>query len=218
MDTKTGYIMKHAIAAIGCAALAGIVAPAASAKTYDIGTVTEPSGQFGQPSNYKITGSASPFADFIKFKLPYTEQLTVTSISATTAILTGGAHPEKNFQLKSGNLELFSGLPGLGSPVPGESGAVTGSNQHYSGGLDPVILPAGHYYLEFTGIYDPQKWSVTKGVGKYVLDTGSKLSYDGTISVTAVPEPSTWAMMLLGFAGLGFAGYRRAARAPVSAA
>ena len=23
-----------------------------------------------------------------------------------------------------------------------------------------------------------------------------------------VPEPSTWAMMLLGFAGLGFAGYR----------
>jgi hypothetical protein len=27
---------------------------------------------------------------------------------------------------------------------------------------------------------------------------------------SAVPEPSTWAMMLLGFAGLGFAGYRRA--------
>jgi hypothetical protein len=25
-----------------------------------------------------------------------------------------------------------------------------------------------------------------------------------------VPEPSTWAMMLIGFAGLGFAGYRRA--------
>ena len=29
----------------------------------------------------------------------------------------------------------------------------------------------------------------------------------------AVPEPSTWAMMLLGFAGLGFIGYRRARRA-----
>ena len=26
---------------------------------------------------------------------------------------------------------------------------------------------------------------------------------------TVVPEPSTWAMLLLGFAGLGFAGYRR---------
>jgi hypothetical protein len=29
------------------------------------------------------------------------------------------------------------------------------------------------------------------------------------ISVTAVPEPSTWAMLLLGFAGLGFIGFRR---------
>ena len=34
-------------------------------------------------------------------------------------------------------------------------------------------------------------------------------SLDGSV----VPEPSTWAMMLLGFAGLGFAGYRRARRA-----
>jgi hypothetical protein len=25
----------------------------------------------------------------------------------------------------------------------------------------------------------------------------------------AVPEPSTWIMLLLGFTGLGFAGYRR---------
>jgi hypothetical protein len=28
----------------------------------------------------------------------------------------------------------------------------------------------------------------------------------------AVPEPSTWAMMVLGFAGLGFAGYRKAGK------
>ena len=30
------------------------------------------------------------------------------------------------------------------------------------------------------------------------------------------PEPSTWAMMLIGFAGLGYAGYRKA-RAPRAA-
>jgi PEP-CTERM motif len=38
--------------------------------------------------------------------------------------------------------------------------------------------------------------------------------------VAAIPEPSTWAMMLLGFAGLGFAAYRKAhsARAALSAA
>jgi PEP-CTERM motif len=30
---------------------------------------------------------------------------------------------------------------------------------------------------------------------------------------TGIPEPSTWAMMLIGFAGLGFAGYRTSRRA-----
>jgi PEP-CTERM motif len=30
-----------------------------------------------------------------------------------------------------------------------------------------------------------------------------------TANISAVPEPSTWAMMILGFAGVGFLGYRR---------
>jgi PEP-CTERM motif len=34
-----------------------------------------------------------------------------------------------------------------------------------------------------------------------------------TFVVTSVPEPSTWAMMVVGFAGLGFAGYRASRRA-----
>ena len=39
-----------------------------------------------------------------------------------------------------------------------------------------------------------------------------------SLTGTVVPEPSTWAMMLLGFAGLGFAGYRQARKArPASA-
>ena len=36
--------------------------------------------------------------------------------------------------------------------------------------------------------------------------------------VVGAPEPSTWAMLLLGFAGLGFAGYRRARTAHTFAA
>lgn len=48
--------------------------------------------------------------------------------------------------------------------------------------------------------------------------TGSFLLYsafsqspdpDVTLNVTAVPEPSTWAMLLVGFAGIGFMAYRR---------
>ena len=36
------------------------------------------------------------------------------------------------------------------------------------------------------------------------------------VSLTAVPEPSTWAMMLAGFAALGYAGLRRRRRAAIS--
>jgi len=39
----------------------------------------------------------------------------------------------------------------------------------------------------------------------------------GSFIYTAIPEPSTWAMMLAGFAFLGFAGYRKASRKPLAA-
>jgi PEP-CTERM motif len=42
----------------------------------------------------------------------------------------------------------------------------------------------------------------------YTSDSGAFLSSPGT----AVPEPSTWAMMLVGFAGLGYAGFRASRR------
>ena len=40
--------------------------------------------------------------------------------------------------------------------------------------------------------------------------TTSPITDEFSVSGTVVPEPSTWAMMLLGFAGLAFSGYRRA--------
>jgi hypothetical protein len=33
-----------------------------------------------------------------------------------------------------------------------------------------------------------------------------------SVSGAVIPEPSTWAMMILGFAGLAFLGYRRGAK------
>jgi hypothetical protein len=43
-------------------------------------------------------------------------------------------------------------------------------------------------------------------------------SWYGFTVGSAVPEPSTWAMMMLGFAGLGYAGFRRAAASRVAIA
>ena len=54
------------------------------------------------------------------------------------------------------------------------------------------VLNAGHYYLDISGT------------------GGGTSGYGGDITTTAaVPEPSTWAMMLLGFFGLGFMSLRR---------
>jgi hypothetical protein len=47
------------------------------------------------------------------------------------------------------------------------------------------------------------------------LDDVEYYNIQGGATVSgAVPEPSTWAMLLLGFAGLGYAGYRQAKTSP----
>jgi PEP-CTERM motif len=42
--------------------------------------------------------------------------------------------------------------------------------------------------------------------------------FTGTLTISAVPEPSTWAMMILGFAGVGFMAYRRKSKPALMAA
>jgi hypothetical protein len=50
-------------------------------------------------------------------------------------------------------------------------------------------------------------------VGFYVNANASTIGTEGTM----VPEPSTWAMMLAGFAGLGFLGYRKVRQGKLAA-
>lgn len=54
----------------------------------------------------------------------------------------------------------------------------------------------------------------------YVVDQyGTRAEFnDGPTLTPGVPEPSTWAMMLLGFGGLGWLAYRRQSKPAVSAA
>jgi hypothetical protein len=60
---------------------------------------------------------------------------------------------------------------------------------------------------------DPTLSGLTNGLG------ASSLNGDFTISsVSAVPELSTWAMMILGFAGIGFMAYRRKSKPAFMAA
>ena len=54
----------------------------------------------------------------------------------------------------------------------------------------------------------------------FLIDTnGNSFSVDVVApAIAAVPEPSTWAMMILGFAGVGFLAYRRKATPTLGAA
>jgi PEP-CTERM motif len=71
------------------------------------------------------------------------------------------------------------------------------------GGAFTTIDPFGSTAVTANGIND-----LGQIVGFYTAPVGADQSTIGF--ETTIPEPSTWAMMLLGFCGLGFLGYRKA--------
>ena len=58
--------------------------------------------------------------------------------------------------------------------------------------LNPLILAPGNHTIIANGTL-----------------TGPSGAYSGTLNIQAVPEPATWAMMLIGFGGIGMALRRR---------
>jgi hypothetical protein len=69
------------------------------------------------------------------------------------------------------------------------------------------------FNMAFLDTYGPSggKYDIQRTQNSPLIDANSPLS-TFTISgplVASVPEPSTWAMTILGFAGVGFMGYRR---------
>jgi len=61
------------------------------------------------------------------------------------------------------------------------------------------------------GTFSLYTYNISTGATTLVGPYGQDLNLAGLAFLPAsIPEPTTWAMMLLGFAGLGFAGYRSA--------
>jgi hypothetical protein len=92
-----------------------------------------------------------------------------------------------------------SGFPVLSATDPTQSGVFTGilvAGQTYTIGLNgnPNISTNGP--IDISGYMDG--------------------SFSWQITSSGVPEASTWAMLMLGFGGLGFAGYRQSKRAPIA--
>jgi hypothetical protein len=185
------------VAVLAC----GLSATSASASTFT-GTTT---GCFGSP----VCGSTSDHT--LSF-----QGTTFTNVAAGATVDLG------SFTLK--NTGLFNPYAFLGDAfnltVSLTSPVTTGLNFPASvTGLITVL--GGLVYIDF------QPQSLNFGGNQYTLTLddvllGTTIRYrtdidhlNGTFAInSAVPEPSTWAMMVLGFAGLGFMAYRRRNQSP----
>jgi hypothetical protein len=115
--------------------------------------------------------------------------------------------------------DIYTGLTGpasFGSEGGAGGDSASGDFVGMTASTD-LYVPDGYVSgspLSDTATYDSQTFSslgATPGTYKWTWGTGPNQNFTLVIGAAAVPEPSTWAMMLLGFAGLGFLGLRSAA-------
>ena len=172
---------------LAATALLGLAAsPASAAIVANLGVnPTSATGAF----NHAVGGGF--FDDQITFQLVGGPQfLTIASVTNNFA---DAASQITGF---TGSVFRIVGAIGGGDDIrvigPVAATANCGANCQGFGGS--AVLSAGNYYLDLSGT------------------GGGSAGYGGTLSTTqvgAVPEPATWAMMILGFAGVGFMAYRR---------
>ena len=66
--------------------------------------------------------------------------------------------------------------------------------------------------LDPDGYYQSTEWEYLSGIGLYASHDEYKSPIGYRLTLTQVPEPATWAMMILGFGLVGAAARRRAGR------
>jgi PEP-CTERM motif len=156
-----------------------------------------------------------------------TTDLTVYSVGYNNIAVTGNVGYALLGPGPSGLGGPIESLIGLSGPYSFGSGnyvnASSGSGDLFGvqGAFPALYAPAG--YVSGTSLSATDTWSdsTISGIGltdgTYVYTWGSG-NHAGTLTVNvgAVPEPSTWAMMILGFAAVGMV-YRRRISLPAVA-
>jgi hypothetical protein len=191
------------------------VGPDPFADTSDIfGTPANLLGPSGPPPSFQgkvdpanalaVTGATGTFSDL--------------ALSISDVAITGifGTSPQNHFDPDYNIPHSFGWYP--------EPGKVSYDNLFYAGGLAPVTcagVPPLGYFDDYGVMLTLANGDLVdiysnggSGPGVYgavvLVDGVADYTSAGGLSLTAAPEPSTWAMMMLGFAGLGFAAYRKA--------
>ena len=138
-------------------------------------------------------------------QLMATGEITVNAAEQVTAI--SGVISGLTNQTISG----LSGNPSFPSPSYSPDGSFIYNNLYYTTGMsfdiNGVLFgsaqnPGGYWNLWGAS---PGNYSLWESSGSY----NYPIQESGTLSMAAAPEPSTWAMLGLGFVALGFVGRRR---------
>jgi hypothetical protein len=159
------------------------------APTVAINQVTGPSGPADQ-YNYQyndLSGSGDVFIPIID-----PSALVVSSLPSNVIIITSPTAIEADW-------------PGTGNLIPFNELAFDNPEELLE------VPEDGAYSLDFSFL------DTNLPVDGPILADGTLISDPLVPGSSAIPEPSTWAMMLVGFAGLGFAAYRRSRAAVVPA-
>jgi hypothetical protein len=162
----------------------------------------------------------------------------VITTGSGTVDLTGLSFSSSSLP-QAGALFASAGSVSVGSSSPGDlySGAIgpasfgaggfiipferSGDLLGLFGSFAPAEILVPHGYVSGTSLLGSSTYvgqtfaSLGLTPGTYLYTWGSGPTADSLtvkIGAAAIPEPRTWAMMLIGFAGLGYAGYRASRR------
>jgi hypothetical protein len=136
------------------------------------------------------------------------------TVGSTTNVLEGGIIQVSG----NGNGSVFNSTangPDTGARINGRSLFVSGislydpNGQMFTGFGLPTNVPSNFtLFVDLTfrpALFDPDQSNYPK-FSAFVLPGNYTVSVS---EISAVPEPSTWAMLILGFAGMGFMAYQR---------
>lgn len=129
------------------------------------------------------------------------------------------ASASSTFTFETGVASVPGGPSGhFGGFTYGLQGNWSGTSNHYAGPIDFSIagVSVADFFQNSPGGY----WAVVDVLGpKGTGDVGgaAAIFLSRTGGVEPIPEPSTWAMLVVGFGGLAYAGLRRAKKGGVLA-
>jgi hypothetical protein len=173
---------KLILAGLAAGIVTALSASAACAATYEFVLEQDTGTRISDGTSWSIT---QPFT-LVNNSPGYDQVNTVGGVTGDSGITT----PWVDFFSNGSALIIGEGNSG---------GAYLSSNQ----GAFYSNSPAPNFSLAFTGLSVPGTETISVEDLSGGRDNGSY-----SLTISAVPELSTWAMMLVGFAGLGFAGYR----------